>query len=487
MSDIRSQARKVIAKNVDTLRFEVKRNNITSGFSVKLSWNYDVRQYPGVVGFRIYKATMSQPKLRKDYVITQKALEKTSAVKSFSTQSNILYNKSLFSQNSKVKFATSNSTQHDKAEGSLSNYNYVSLNIIRPDFMKTDYSFDDRNIKFGETYSYYITALTSDFRETTPVPVFVNVESLLHPLPPSVFQVSENDRGILLIVGNNQDRNIAKFKVFKREDSEKNFELLADLENNSEMVYFVDLDIFPKKHYVYRVYSEDIFGTLSLYGEERIASFKYVPYTTNIEYQPSIQIDGDSINGIRIRIRNERPDKVSSVRIERKDNWKFDTMFEVKSYNAVPWPNNHLFENGVIDFTDKTVSANRAYTYRITSFNKVGSPVSYFMTPPMAPGDVHGVLNNQSPVSEKPRIASFDMDVVSGRQNPVFVKCSWSINGDWSYLLLNNGEKKIKIDNLHKSVFLGDFSAGKRYNITIEVYDLDNKKADEYRNIILSI
>lgn len=487
MTDIRSQARKIAVKNVNDLTFEVKRDLVFTGFKIKLSWSYDVRQYPGVIGFRIYKAVLPQPRLKKNYMISQRALEKTTGLNSFSVKSNILYNKSLFSQNSKVKFENSNSTQHNKTEGFLSNYSYISLHLIRPDFNKTSYTFEDRSIKFGESYSYYVTALTTDLRETTPVPVMVNVESLAHPPPPSVFQVSESDRGILLIMGNNEDRNIVRFKVFKREDSEKNFVLLADIDNNTENVFFLDTEIIPKKHYVYRVYSEDIFGTLSLYGIEKIGTFRYIPIMTNIEYQPSVQIDGDAINGVRIRIRSERPDKIHSVRIERRDDWRFERKFEVKTYNNMPWENNHFFVDGQVDFTDKTALANRAFSYRITGFNKAGFAISYFVTPPMIPGEIHGLLNEQKPKGETPRIVSFDMDVVNSKQNPVFVKCSWKISGDWSYLLLNTGEKQIRIDNLHESAFLGDFTQGRRYSMSVEVFGLDGKKTDEYRNLILSV
>lgn len=487
MTDIRSRDKKISAKNVNDLKFEVKRDIVFTGFKVIISWNYDVKQYPGVVAFRIYKATMSKPKLKKDYLITQRALEKTTGVAAFPTRSNVLYNKSAFSQNSKLKFDVSNSKQHDKQESSLNEYNYSSLHMIRPDFNKTNYTFEDRNIKFGESYSYYITALTTDLKETVPVPVLVNVENLSHPQPPSMFEANESERGILLIIGNNQDRNITKFKVFKREDSEKNFELLTEIDNSSENVYFLDTEIFPKKHYVYRVYSEDLFGSISLYGTEKIATFRYIPITTNIEYQPSVQIDGDSKNGIRIRIRNERPDKVSSVRIERRDDWRFERKFEVKNYNEIPWPNNHFFVDNIVDFIDRNISPGHVYSYRITSFNKAGFPVSYFTTPPMEPGEIKGVINKQTPESTPPKILSFDVDIINSRQVPIFIKCSWRILGDWSYLLLDDGSRKIKIDNFHQSAFIDGFLQNKRYSMFVEVFGLDGKKSDEYRNIILSI
>lgn len=485
MTDIRSRAAKNVVKNVNDLAFKVESDTRFTGFKIRLFWTYNIREYPNVIGFKIYRATLPKPKLKKKYTITQKILEKTTGIHSFPTKSNILYDKSRFSQNSLVRFESSNSNKHDKAEGEIYSYNYVSLHLLRANVYQVNYFFEDRNIKFGETYSYYVTAVTSDFRETTPVPVLVSVEDLSTPPAPSYFEVSEIDKGLLLIIGS-KNKDVTKFKIYRREDSEKEFELLTEIDNNQQNVYYTDVDIFPKKNYVYRVYSENIFGNISLEGAEKVGVFRYTPITTNIEYQPSIQIDGGR-EGVRIRVKNERPDKVHSVRIERRDDWRFERGFNLKSYNGFPWTNNHFFSGNVVDFTDKAVVEGRAYSYRITSFDLKGFPIAYYISPPLVPGDSYSsVLNNQSPIFEKPSILSFDLDVVNSRQLPVFVKCSWQISGDWSYLIIKT-DQDIKIDNIHKSVFLDIFKPGNKYNIAVEVYDLNNQKTDEYRNIILSV
>lgn len=493
MSDIRSRKKTQSAKMINDLSFEVVRDIVFVGHNVKLSFSYDLNANPSVVGFKIYKAVLPQPKLKKNYVIDQRALQRISSIKSFSTQ-NTLYNKSLFSQNSQLKFKDSNSNKHDKNTGNISSYSFMDAAFVRSEFHKFSpeknvkkYFWTDRNVKFGETYAYYVTALTSDFYETPPAPIQVSVENLKHPNPPNIFQVQETDRGLLLIFGNNQDRNISKFKIYKREDSESGFQFFADVDNDNEMIHFSDLDIIPKRHYIYQIFSEDIFGGISLSSIERSGTFRYTSPTRNLEHQPSVYID--SLNEqVRIRVKNNRPDKVSSVRIERRDDWRFERDFNSKDFNGVHWENNIFFDkDDLVDFLDKTTHQSRTYSYRITSFTKMGHVVSYYLTPPLKPGEIHKLDNIQAPISVKPKIITFNTEVVNEQQNPVFVKASWNIFGDWSYLIVNTGQDKIRIDNLHKVVFLSDFRRGNKYVLNVELYDMTGKKADEYKNIVINL
>lgn len=489
MSDIRSRAKNAFTKPVSTINFEVVRDIAFRGFYVKINWDYDVNEFPDVVAFKVYKAVMPKPKLKKDYVISQKTLEKTSAIKSNPSNSQ-LYNKSVFSQNSKVKFEISNSSQHDKTEGNLSEYSFSSVSVLRANKNSKLYSFADRNVKFGESYMYYVTALSNNFKETNPSPILVNVESLAPPNPPAYFSVTQTDIGLLLIFGSTKSNDVSKFRVYKREDSEPFFQELIEMDAGGDMQHFIDSEIFPKKNYVYRVYSEDIFGNISLVGNEKTGMFTLFPSTTtNLEFQPSIQIDKfEGSDFVRIRVRNERPDKVSSVRIERRDDWLFEQKFEIKSYDDKPWPNNHFFnENQVVDFIDRTTSVGRVYSYRVTAFNKVGIPVSYFVTSPMTVGEIKGVLNVQSPKFVQPKIISFDIEPVNSKQNPVFVKCSWKLSGNWSYLLIDTGDGEVRIDNLHSEVFLNNFKPGRRYELSVKLFGPDNKQYDEYRNMIINL
>lgn len=490
MSDIRSLRNKLNANSVSNIKFTLNNDLNVGGYKVDLSWLYDFDpKRQEIIGFKIYKAVLSQPKLKKSYLINQKALEKLTSTKSFSTQTTTLYNKSVFSQNSKLKFESSNSTKHDKTEGEISKYKYINISFVSFDKKKSlegkFFQFCDRNVKFGETYSYYITALTKNLQETSPVPVLVNVENLSHPKNLTTFKISETDLGLLLIFGNNQDRNIGSFKIFKREDGENQFKLLADVVNNSEFVFFTDTDILPKRTYVYRIYSVDLFGTLSLFGLEERAVFRFGNPLTNIEYTPSIIVD--SVDDLmRIRIRNERPDKLSTVRIERKDNWKFDTFFEIKSYNEIPLPNNIFFdENNLIEIVDRTTAKGRGYTYRITGFNKIGMPLCYYTTPIIQPGEKIFVNNLLDATKTDPKILNFNIEVVNDKQDPIYVKCNWNIIGDWSYLLLKTGQEEIKIDFIHNEVFLNNFKKGQRYEITVDLYDLNEVKFQELRGIIL--
>lgn len=493
MSDIRSKKKTQSAKMISDLSFEIVRDLIFVGHNVKLSFSYDLNANPTVVGFKIYKAVLAQPKLKKTYIIDQRALERISSIKSFSTH-NSLYNKSLFSQHSQLKFKDSNSSKHDKNVGNISSYAFTETAFLRSEFYKYSpeknsktYFWTDRNVKFGESYSYYVTAVTSNFYETPPAPIQVSVENLKHPNPPSIFHLAETDRGLLLIFGNNQDRNISKFKIYKREDSESGFQFFADVDNDNEMIHFSDLDIAPKRHYVYQIFSEDIFGGISLNSIERSGTFRYTTPLRNLEYQPSVYID--SLNDqVRIRVKNNKPDKVSSIRIERRDDWRFERDFNSKDFNGIHWENNIFFDkDNLIDFFDKTTHKSRTYSYRITSFTKAGHVVSYYVTSPLKPGEIQKLDNIQTPVSVKPKLITFNTEIVNEQQNPVFVKASWNIFGDWSYLIVDTGQNKVRIDNIHHTVFLSDFKRENKYILNVELYDMAGKKADEYKNIVINL
>jgi hypothetical protein len=487
MTDIRSLAAEFKKKPVVFFyKLEKKR---TGGYNVALTWRFDALDFPDVVLFKIYRTNLGRPKLRKDYLITQKALERTTSNKLFSQSSNQLYNKSLFSQNSKLKFENSNSTQHDKVERDISEYEYVSIATVPTKKSNVTYVYRDKNVKFGESYLYYVSAVTRNLAESVPSPVLVNVENLRHPDKPDYLHVEEADRGLLLIASNKTDRTIDKFKIFKREDSEKEFQLIATIDRD-ETIHYLDSNVMPKKNYIYRVYSEDVFGTLSLASAEASGVFRYVPFSTNIEYQPSIEIKSDQFNGVDFSIKNNRSDKVESVRIERRDDWRFEKAFSSKYFlSSDNWPRNIFFNSsGTAKFLDNTVPRGAAVSYRISAFSKSGLPISYFLTPPMILGEQIKLINNQFALLESPTLNSFDVDVTSDKQMEVFVKFSWKISGDWSHVFIVANERRIRVDNFHKdSVFIGGFLDSKTYSVGIEVYGMDGVKYAQRGDVLINI
>ena len=485
MPDIRSERNVINASVVDKLNFSVIQDFGFVGFKVHLFWKYEY--IPNLIGFKIYKAQMSQPRLKKNYLITQRTLEQTSAIKNFSKLNNILFNKTFFSQNSKVKFENSNSSKHDKVETALSDYKFVDLGFVRSGTTIKNYEFYDRNIKFGESYIYYVSAILNNLKETKPVPVYVNIESLKHPYPVEYFEIFETDQGLLLQLVNKKERNLAGYQIFKRRQGESEFKQIAFLDSSSDATTFLDIDIIPKKNYFYKVYAQDIYGNISLSGPEKKTIFNYVPYFTSIEKGPIIEIDSVNNEWIQFKL-TKIHEELNSVRIERRDDWRFEKGFQIKKNDEVDWENQMFFSGGVINFIDKNSKKEREYSYKITGFNLVGFPISYFITPPFVVGEK--IVQNKSIQDSfgTAKIIDFLPEVLNQKQSPVFVKFNWKINGPWNYLVIKSQEGlSIKVDSIHKEAYISNFKIGNQYNLSVELYDFSNKKIDEIRGLIINL
>lgn len=474
--DIRSKQDFLNLPPVNTLFYEVK-SIASSFFSVNLTWIYPSDKQTDIIGFKVYKANTQRSLLNKVFNINQKTLEKTSANRNLFSNTNLLYNKSLFSQNSSVKIQNSNSDKYNKKEGELSEYFFQSITFVNVNSNKSSniYRFTDKNIKFGESYIYYVTAVTKTIKETSPSLVFVPVEFISHPSKPDYLKISETSQGLLLNFGT-KDKNILDFIVF-RKDGDKKFELLTKISPNTNNVYFTDTEIFPKKLYTYRVYSRDIWGNVSLESVENSKMFNYIPFGTSLELRPDVSIISTD-NSFKFKITN-KSNHVTSVRIERMDVWRFEKQFEVKSKDGFSWPTNMLFVDGVIDHEDDTIQRDKVYSYKITCFNKQGLPVCYIFSSYLKMGDsFFNELNNKNSYI-LPKIESFTADIVNRNQTPVHIKLTWNISGEWSYLIVDNGKSRIKIDSIHKLAFLNNFEIGKKYSLKVELYDLNEKKVEE--------
>lgn len=486
MTDIRSKQNFLNIPPVENLFFQIKSSGFS--FSVDLSWFYKSDSATNVIGFKVYKANMSKPLLTKSVAINQRTLEKTSINKSAIATANVLYNKSLFSQNSKVKVLNSNSDKYKKEEGVLSKYSFQSIAFVVANKSTTQnsYKFSDRNIKFGESYVYYVTAITKAFKETDPNLIFVPVEFIAHPQAPSYLKTSETSQGILLVFGT-YEKNISDFVIFRKSKEDETFRLLDKLEANTSHQYYTDIDVFPKKTYTYRIFCRDIWGNVSLSSIEKKQSFTYIPLNTSLENQPEIKIESTS-EGFSISVIKNKSQNIEFVKIERCDEWKFDTSFEVKSFDGFPCPASFYFGSGQkIEYVDKSISKNRSYSYKITSFNKNCFAVSYAFVKNVSHGESYSGSPKEKTTTIKPRISSFVVDVLNKNQFPVFVKCNWNIVGNWSHIVINNGISKARVDNLHKVAYLSNFESNRNYDISVELYDLELNKIEEIKAATISI
>lgn len=486
MTDIRSKQNFLDIPPVQAPLFQV--NNSGFSFSVDLSWTYVSDISTDIIGFKVYKANMGKSLLTKPVTVTQRTLERTSPNKSAISTTNLLYNKSLFSQNSMVKILNSNSDKYKKEEASLSEYSFQSIAFIvaNKDKSQNNYNFSDRNIKFGESYLYYVTAVTKTFKETLPNSTLVPVEFVLHPGPPSYLKTSETSQGILLIFGT-YEKNISDFVVLRRAKDEENFKIIAKIEANTNHQYFTDIDVFPKKTYSYRIFCRDIWGNVSLTSAEKDQSFIYVPLNTSLENQPTVSVTSE-LDRFNIVVKKRKDQPIEFVKIERKDEWRKELDFEVKSFDGFPYPASLYFnENSTTELADKSVTKDRSYSYRITAFNKNGFVVSYVFVNNISLGESFFTVDNFKKRDKlKPKLRSFAADVLNKNQKSPLVKCEWSIEGDWSHIVINNGVEKHKIDNIHKIAYL-KFAPNKKHTISVEVYDLDLLKVEEIQAATINL
>lgn len=485
MADIRSQRDLLKLNPVSDISFSVV-SNFGCGFKVDLSWRYQSDKSTDIIGFKIYKANLAKPMLQKNYIIDQRALEKTSKNNNFNLN-NLLYNKSLFSQNSKVKFENSNSEKYNKTEGPLSEYSYqfIFFRPVNKERDKNDYSFSDKNIKFGESYIYYISAVTNSLKETSPVPILVNAEVLQYPDKPEYISSSETDDGILLIFGNKSLQNISEYLIFKKSTDDQNYFLADKIEANTNFHYYTDINIYPKKTYSYKIFTKDIWGNVSLTAAETTRAFGYTPLFTSIENKPLVSIVSDN-NLFVFRIKNGNPKSVKSIKIERRDDWRFERSFSVKVDENSTNNSFHFFDSSeFVNFTDKLVYKDRAYSYKITCYNSSGFPICYILTPPLKIGDSYRNFSENSKDIAPGKFSYFDIEVINKNERPAKVKFSWKINGDWSYLLIKDEKREIKIDSFHNFAII-DFDGGVKYSLTAEVF-LNSKKTDSRDGMVLNL
>ena len=86
MPDFRNlKTRPINQPEIDS--YEILRDK-RGGFNVKLNWEY---QNSKIVGFRIYKAILTTSLLRKNFIISQRALEKLTFAKSPKFNSQIFF------------------------------------------------------------------------------------------------------------------------------------------------------------------------------------------------------------------------------------------------------------------------------------------------------------------------------------------------------------------------------------------------------------
>lgn len=474
MPDFRTLKRKKILDIPIIESYRINRDLRFYGFNVSISWRYSSQ----AAAFRIYKAKRGSTTLKRNYLISNLALTRFASIKNFPLNNTILYNKAVFGQNSKVKFEKSDSNRFDTAKTDLTTYNFREIKMIRAN-NNGFYTFVDRNVKFGESYAYVITALGSDFIESGKSnPVIVDVEDIIHPHAPDYFSAKRSNLGILLTIGaSDKDDDVVAFDVYKRKKGEIKYEFFDQVkkEKKERFINYLDTSVFPGFVYEYKVYSIDLFGNISYEAKYDQEIFDVLVERKGDIPFPETEIKFNN-NAVYISVFKNHKNIIGAI-IERQDVWQFEKGFTQKTNNGNKWQRIVFFgENGEAEQIDLSAKIGRIYRYRISTIKPNGQIASYFITPYLKIKE--GILfsnktNRSNEESSKISIRNFDVEIEEKKRIPPLVKLSWQIDGNWDYLIIKYEDKNIRVDNIHTSIILNNLEKGKKYIFSIEVKNLN--------------
>lgn len=472
MADLKNKIEGPVFKSYSVLKSK------RGGFKTKLNWEYENEK---VIGFRIYKAVLSKSQLQKEYTISQLALERLTSTSNAKAGSQILYDKNFFVENSKVKFFKSDTSKFKIKESVPTKMDYSLIGFIRsrPGGL---YSFEDGNVKFGNSYSYVVTGMMKTLNETRPGSgMFVNIEDLTPPPSIKNFNAEETSSGILITFTGVTSSDTASFRVYRRRVGDIEFKEVFEGPTTQKSGYFVDSTVIPGNEYEYKVYLIDFFGNVGWSSKIVRVEFLSRFLSKGAIIDPLVKIVYRAHNIVVEGRRNS--DRILGYRIERQDIWRFQKNFEIKNNKGIPWPNVIFFdENDKLELSDASVSPNKVYRYRVSSISITGKTESIFVSPVFmseenleinSPGFLFKDLN---PV----KIKSFETEIKQTLQDPVYVKLSWKIDGDWDYLkIVFIKDHEVIVDNIHDHIFYDKLEKGKSYKVKLQVFNLEDEMVEE--------
>ena len=493
------QSRQTSTPQIDSFRVERDRNFV--GYKVNLEWDYDETE---ILGFKIWRSRSQRVLLRREYMIDQAALERITSVRNFPTRNTTLFNKQYFSQNSRVRFFQSNSTRFTKPDetNDILTYRFTQVGFV-PRNIEGVFDFCDRQVKFGETYFYAISAVnTYGFESPKSNWCTVRVEDLEHPDSPESFTLALGPSSINVCIQSKiKQKDIKAYEIFKRilDNQKRDFDKVASVNTEAtDCVNFLDFDVVPGKRYEYKVYSIDLFDNLSF-----SASASSIAYPVGFDRRgdvpdPDVRLEIDENGHVIFTGEKNHPDIVG-LNIERRDAWRFEKGFERKSFVGKPWPGINAFDaSGSLEFIDRSADLGRVYQYRVASIRKNGQPATYLVTPHIRiergfqfPSGTFGDFELPSSSLERLRV-----DVAETKQLPIYGRLSWQISGAWDYLEVcvkdpdsdepeeeSRANETFIVDNIpgRNDVHFSKLEKGNNYEITAKVFK-DGQKVGESNN-----
>ncbi len=231
-----------------------------------------------------------------------------------------------------------------------------------------DLYFDDKSVRFGDAVEYYVVSVSksiSDSLQSDKVKVQLEDTTAIHP-PSQVMvkQLIDNSAAISICVDpvDEIDRAI----VLRRSDADLSFKVIGAFTNVRDRINFVDATIEYGGEYTYRVFLENIHGTLSEPVENTLfaSTQRTLPRSRSNVFKVPIltTIQDQNSDFIKITISANDP-KVAYYEIHRKNlstkERKFSMVSRENNYGGIGWRTNQLFVDRQRDPTSSPVDSNR--------------------------------------------------------------------------------------------------------------------------------
>jgi fibronectin type 3 domain-containing protein len=316
--------------------------------------------------------------------------------------------------------------------------------VFSSDVNVAEISFTDKTVGYGQTFEYYVTSVTQDFQESSRSnSVVVTIEDLTPVDPPTALmakQISENEIQLRICIDSND--SISKAIIYRRAENEIIYRRVASVDNVNDCIGLIDATVHYGKSYYYRVFLENIHGSVSQPSEIMVVSSvqKITPQSRSNNFRIPIvtAVQDQNSEFIKVTVSSNDP-VVAYYVVERRDLTIHERAFSSPgvdtNYGAVGWETNKFFVNKTknilgeemnqskdllnrrvagseIVFIDNTTSVNHIYQYRVYGSDLFGniSPYSFSMV------KSSGKKTLRTPVNVRSEIL---------RGNPFRIKISW--------------------------------------------------------------
>lgn len=450
----------------------------SGGFKASLKWFCEDKR---VRLFKIYKSVLGADLLKRNYKVDELALSRLTEKKSFALENKILYDKNAFTKNKSIDL-TSNGDSHRQSYKDSSTSVFFQVAFIRSN-NTGEYTFVDRNVKFGESYYYQIVGVVNDLRETPKTkPVLVTAELPSAPPPPDVVTTKITSEGILMTIGNrNHGSMIQGYEIHRLNKKTKKYELVFFVVKKeiSDFVNFIDSpdELGFEEHY--KIFSVNIFGTKSISSKKMSVIFDTIFEKKRETEIPKFELFKEE-NSLKIRIYNTNS---RFFKVERKDLSRNEQKFSLKSKNGIFWNQSNYFDinKEYIDFIDLSVRENENYQYKITNIENLGDDGGFVITPSIKFEEgLKYKSYDEDPESKNKNASLTDLQVFvkDRKRNPSLVYLRWNHSGeDSNYFKLkftSGMSENLEIDGSLSEVLI-ELDKGKEYSFDFCVFSEDGE------------